>query len=130
MAWHWGFGAAGVGMLLGLAVYLSGRRWLPPEPSRARGGRQTRACEAHPGQLGHHRAADHPDSLLALSSVGNQEIFNAYLVWGDAHYGLTFFGQTLPVTWLISFDAIISTVTMIGVLAFWRLWSRRHRGTG
>ncbi|HEY1906524.1 MAG TPA: oligopeptide:H+ symporter, partial [Myxococcaceae bacterium] len=29
VAWHWGFGAAGVGMLIGLAVYLSGRRWLP-----------------------------------------------------------------------------------------------------
>src|SRR4051812_41401434 len=31
VAWHWGFGAAGVGMLIGLVVYLSGRRWLPAE---------------------------------------------------------------------------------------------------
>src|SRR6202035_6164698 len=29
--WHWGFGAAGVGMLIGLAIYLSGRKWLPPD---------------------------------------------------------------------------------------------------
>ena len=34
VAWHWGFGAAGVGMVIGLAVYLAGRRWLPPEPAR------------------------------------------------------------------------------------------------
>ena len=33
VAWHWGFGAAGVGMLIGLVVYLAGRRWLPPEHS-------------------------------------------------------------------------------------------------
>lgn len=29
--WHWGFGAAGIGMLLGLLVYVLGRRHLPGE---------------------------------------------------------------------------------------------------
>src|SRR3954454_15033702 len=29
--WHYGFGAAGIGMLIGLAIYLSGSRLLPPE---------------------------------------------------------------------------------------------------
>src|ERR1043166_7673537 len=29
--WHWGFGAAGVGMLIGLTIYLCGRKWLPPD---------------------------------------------------------------------------------------------------
>src|SRR2546430_14036909 len=28
--WHWGFGAAGVGMLIGLTIYLFGRKHLPP----------------------------------------------------------------------------------------------------
>jgi POT family proton-dependent oligopeptide transporter len=28
--WHLGFGAAGVGMLIGLLIYLGGLRWLPP----------------------------------------------------------------------------------------------------
>src|SRR5437868_4611002 len=32
--WHYGFAAAGVGMLLGLVIYVSGRRYLPPESSR------------------------------------------------------------------------------------------------
>ena len=27
--WHYGFGAAGVGMLISLVIYLSGRKWLP-----------------------------------------------------------------------------------------------------
>src|SRR6185369_1110626 len=36
VAWHWGFGAAGVGMVIGLFVYLAGRRYLPPEPLRER----------------------------------------------------------------------------------------------
>src|SRR6202165_2085053 len=29
--WHYGFGIAGVGMLLSLVIYLSGRQWLAPE---------------------------------------------------------------------------------------------------
>jgi len=29
VGWHWGFGAAGVGMLVGLAVYHFGRKYLP-----------------------------------------------------------------------------------------------------
>ncbi len=31
VGWHWGFGAAGIGMLIGLATYLAGRRHLPPD---------------------------------------------------------------------------------------------------
>ena len=38
VAWHWGFGAAGVGMVIGLLIYLSGRRWLPKEKGRRRRG--------------------------------------------------------------------------------------------
>src|SRR6478672_8116996 len=31
VGWHYGFGCAGVVMVLGLVIYLSGRRWLPAE---------------------------------------------------------------------------------------------------
>src|SRR6266581_3648234 len=36
--WHYGFGAAGIGMLIGLAIYLSGRKWLPPDSVAAVAG--------------------------------------------------------------------------------------------
>ena len=29
-----------------------------------------------------------------MTAIGNQEIFNAYLLWGEKHYQLDFFGQT------------------------------------
>ncbi len=32
--WHWGFGAAGVGMLAGLCIYVAGGRYLPADPPR------------------------------------------------------------------------------------------------
>src|SRR6185369_13106781 len=34
--WHYGFGAAGVGMILGLVIYRAGRKWLPAEPARGK----------------------------------------------------------------------------------------------
>lgn len=32
VGWHWGFGAAGVGMLIGLIIYLAAQSYLPQEP--------------------------------------------------------------------------------------------------
>ena len=32
--WHYGFGLAGIGMLLGLVIYVVGQRYLPPETMR------------------------------------------------------------------------------------------------
>ena len=40
--------------------------------------------------------------VLALGIVGNQEIFNAYMVWAERSYDLVLFGHTMPVTWIPS----------------------------
>ena len=126
VAWHWGFGAAGIGMLLGLVVYLSGRRYLPaesPRGARARAGRPR--LERRDWVAVAVLVAMLP--ALALCTIANQEIFNAYEVWGHAHYDRNLFGFDLPVTWLLSLDATISTCTMAGTLLFWRWYSRRRR---
>jgi POT family proton-dependent oligopeptide transporter len=127
VAWHWGFGAAGVGMLIGLLVYLSGRRWLPKEA-----GPKARAAGEAPARPPLVKGDGAKIvvlvlllPLLMLSALGNQEIFNAYLVWGDANFNLVFFGQTMPVTWLISIDAFISTATIFLSILFWRWWATR-----
>ena len=126
VAWHWGFGAAGVGMLIGLVVYLSGRRWLPAETRTVRSERVPRPKLARgEGKTILVLVALLP--VMSLAALGNQEIFNAYLVWGDAHYNLVFFNQSLPVTWLISFDAFISTGTIMAAVAFWRWWATKRR---
>lgn len=126
VAWHWGFGAAGVGMLLGLTVYLLGRRHLPADTLRGP------AAGAERPKLGRRDWTTVAVLVLllpvmALAAQGNQQIFNAYLVWGDANYSLNFFGQDMPVTWLLSLDAGISTFTIIAVVVFWRMWSKKRR---
>jgi POT family proton-dependent oligopeptide transporter len=124
VAWHWGFGAAGIGMLVGLAVYLSGRRWLPPDTRRARSSGRVERPRLSPrdGVTVMVLVALLP--VMAIAAVGNQEIFNAYLVWGDKHLNLVFFGQSMPVTWLVSLDAFLGSTTIVLTVAFWRWWTR------
>ncbi|MGH6871453.1 MAG: peptide MFS transporter [Rhizomicrobium sp.] len=122
--WHLGFVAAGVGMLIGLAIYLAGRKTFPPEPRRKTGDH----IERPPLSPRDWKAVILLVALLpvlALSIVGNQEIFDAYLVWGEKNFQTVFFGFNMPITWIVSLDAIVSTVTMIGVIAFWRWYGRR-----
>lgn len=127
VAWHWGFGAAGVGMLIGLTVYLSGRRWLPAEPAPASGGIVEPRPKLAPGEGRRILVLALLVPVLAFTAVGNQQLFAAYELWGDANYQLSFFGWDMPSSFLISFDAVVSFVAMVGSVAFWRWWGKRRQ---
>ncbi len=123
--WHLGFAAAGVGMTIGLVVYLFGRHTYPPEPLH------TKSQTARPKLSGRGwtvivlLVALLP--VMALSMLGNQEIPGAYLIWGQKIFQTTFFGFSMPITWLVSIDAIVSAILMGGVIAFWRWWATHWR---
>jgi POT family proton-dependent oligopeptide transporter len=63
---------------------------------------------------------------MAISLLTNQEIFNAYLVWGDEQFQLTFRGTTLPTSWLITLDAGVSFSMLVAVAWFWKWWGKSH----
>ena len=46
--------------------------------------------------------------VLTIAIIGNQQIFNAYLVWAEQNANLIFFGRKMPTTWLITLDSIVS----------------------
>ena len=124
MGWHYGFGAAGVGMILGLIIYRSGKKWLPAEPTRG----QTASAPRVPLTRDEKKATFLLIALvpvLALGAVGNQQIFNAYMLWVPDHVSLVFFGRTMPTTWLITLDAVVSVSCLVLAVGFWRLWAKR-----
>ena len=123
--WHWGFIAAGIGMVVGLAVYLLGRPTFPPEPIRKKGAREKRE-KLKPKDLAAVVVLVALLPVLAFGAVGNQQIFNAYLVWSGTNYQMTYGGFTVPSGWMMSFDAFFSAFSMIGVIAFWR-WYGKYR---
>jgi len=65
--------------------------------------------------------------VLAVSIVPNNQIFNAYLVWGDQQFDLIFFGRKLPTTWLVTLDAIVSVSFLALVAVFYRWYGKRWR---
>jgi POT family proton-dependent oligopeptide transporter len=127
VGWHWGFGCAGVGMLIGLVIYLMGQKHLPRDDVRPAGGE---ARAARPKLTG-------PDwmavlalvlliPVMAVGLLPNQQIFNAYLVWGDRSFDLVFFGRQLPTSWLITLDAAAS-VTFLALVAIFYSWYGKRR---
>ena len=126
--WHYGFGAAGVGMLVGLAIYVAGQKHLPKEHFEAR-GREARAA-APPLSREDWLATVALILLipvLAIAIVPNNQIFNAYLIWGDQQFDLVWGGQRLPTTWLVTLDAIVSVSFLAGVALFYRWYGARWR---
>ncbi|HET9426744.1 MAG TPA: peptide MFS transporter [Allosphingosinicella sp.] len=124
--WHYGFGAAGIGMLIGLAIYVAGQKHLPKEHFEPR-GREARA--AAPPLTRKDWLATLALVLLipvlAVAIVPNNQIFNAYLVWGDQRFDLVWGGNRLPTTWLVTLDAIVSVSFLAGVALFYR-WYAKH----
>ena len=124
VGWHYGFGCAGVVMVLGMIIYLSGRPWLAPEQPRKR------AIEAAP------RKRMTRDEwmcvtyliilipVLAVAMLTNQQIFNAYLIWGDQRFDLRLLNNTS--SWLITVDAAVSFTMLVAVAGFWKWWATRR----
>jgi POT family proton-dependent oligopeptide transporter len=127
VGWHYGFGCAGVVMVLGLIIYLSGRKYLPSE---SRSVRQEAKAARQPLTRGDWMCVVYLLILIpviAISLLTNQEIFNAYLVWGDQQFNRNIFGFTFPSTWLITIDAAVSFSMLVAVAAFWKWYGTKRR---
>ena len=129
VGWHWGFGAAGVGMLIGLTIYLLGRKSLPPDSPVVE---EKEASANHTAKTKLTRRDKMAIAallvllpFLTIAIIPNQQIFNAYLIWAQDHADLIFFGKKMPTTWLITLDSIVSVSFLFIAVIFWRLWSKK-----
>lgn len=129
VGWHYGFGSAGVVMVISLLAYLNAQPWLPADnrapknaPEDHGKAPRTRLTKSDWPRLG---ALAVLVPVLAIAMMTNQEIFNAYLVWADDKFQLTFFGDTLPTSWMITIDATLSFSMLVAVAAFWKWYSAR-----
>jgi proton-dependent oligopeptide transporter, POT family len=116
--WHWGFGAAGIGMLLGLCIYLYGQRFLPPQAR-------------HPAvERDHAPAARFPrDTLLLLLAIGlcvtlfrgaYEQVGNTVALWADVGVDRAAGAMTIPMTWFQALNPLLVIVMTPPLLAMWR----------
>lgn len=120
--WHYGFGAAGIGMLIGLAIYSAGRAHLPPD---TRVDKQVHAPRLQPGDG---RAIVSLLGVLAISALywtAQTQVWNVYPLWIRDRVDRGIFDLTIPVTWFQSLDTFAVLVFAPFVIWLWRWQAKR-----
>ena len=126
--WHFGFGFAGIGMLIGLVVYLSGGRFLPKReavtivdnPAAPKLGRDDWYAFAFLFALA---------PVSTLFWIAQSQIWNTYNLWVSDHVDMHIFGWEMPIPFLQAIDA--APVVLIPlVLWLWRWQAQRGREPG
>jgi len=129
--WHYGFGAAGIGMLVSLGIYLHGMRHLPPDqlpPPKAAGGEKTSLDR------------DERRAVLTLIGICVLVIFfwaaydqqgNTIVLWAedftDRSIDLTFWRGEIPSPWFLALNPLMIFVLTPVIV---RRWGRQgQRGT-
>jgi POT family proton-dependent oligopeptide transporter len=120
--WHAAFGFAGVGMLVGLIIYLAGRRELPASSARPATGARARLNAAERQVVA---LLTGLIPILALFWFAQSQVWNTYNLWARAHVELNIGGWTMPVVWLQSLDGLAPFVLMPPTLLFWRWQAKR-----
>ena len=134
VGWHWGFGAAGVGMLVGLAVYHFGQHHLPRPtlPLRRQGaGAKTRQAER--------LSLAEWQRVIALIAVCSVTVIfwgvyeqqgNTLQLLADRQADWRVLGWEMPSSWFQSFNPLLIFVLTPFLNRFWGWQSQRASEPG
>jgi POT family proton-dependent oligopeptide transporter len=116
--WHYGFGVAAIFMLLGLATYLYGYRYLPARVVRSkRAGRGLTTADWR--IIG---ALTVVIMISILPSIVVNQVYNVMPVWTQQHVAPQVGNLRIPVPW---YQSIYALSSIVGVpLLFW-IWRRQ-----
>lgn len=126
--WHYGFSAAGIGMVVGLTIYLSGQRWLAPDNLMAR--------ELAPEKSLPPITADERTKIWGLTAIclisvafwaAYEQQGNTLAIWADTNTDRHFFGWEFPASWFQSLNpALIFLLTPV-ITTLWGWQAKRHK---
>lgn len=128
--WHWGFGAAGVGMCIGLVVYLWGQRHLAPDRIMKKKEAGALSEKDEPLTRQQWGAITALVVLCALNIVFwavYEQQGNTMQLWADEQTEWpTIFGWQVPSTWYQSFNPLLIFIGAPFLSVFWRKQSERN----
>jgi proton-dependent oligopeptide transporter, POT family len=127
VGWHWGFGAAGVGMLISLSIYLAGYSRLPPDTLPPKGEQRAKVARLTRDDAPTLAAMGVLLVVVALFWIANGEVLNAYMIWAKGHLDRQVGPLTLPITWLQSVSAIVGICMAPVLIGLWNAQARRGR---
>ena len=131
VGWHWGFAAAGVGMIAGLIIYLIGQKHLAPDQLAQR--RQAEGASAVKEKL----TKDEMLRIGALVVICALNIVfwgvyeqqgNTLQIFADSNTAWpTIFGFTLPSTWYQAFNPAMIFILAPILPMFWAWQAKRGK---
>ncbi|HEY4275496.1 MAG TPA: peptide MFS transporter [Rhizomicrobium sp.] len=129
VGWSYGFGAAGVGMILALMVYLWGWRDLPPEPPR---GKQLTAPRKPLTRAEWKSVAALLLLVIPLTLYWacNEQQGNTMALWSIDNTDRAIFGWNIPWTWFQSFNPAVIFFGTPFILAYWDRKGAAAPGSG
>jgi len=121
--WHYGFGIAAIFMLLGLATYLYGYRYLPARVERRKfeGARLTAA------ERGIVYALVVVMIITIFQSTSYYQLYNVNPIWIQQHVRAEVGSFRIPVPWYQSLNSLFSIVGVPLVFWIWRYQASRRR---
>jgi POT family proton-dependent oligopeptide transporter len=128
VGWAYGFGAAGVGMVIALVIYLAGWRTLPVD-----GPRVEHRQAARPRMTRDERRAVIALLVLCLPVIlfwaGYEQQGNTIALWADSFtdrtINLGFWRGTIPTTWFQAFNPFMIFAFTPFVVALWARQAKR-----
>ncbi|WP_262692837.1 peptide MFS transporter [Kordiimonas aestuarii] len=118
--WHYGFGAAGVGMMVGIVIYLRGQHFLPPDTMADAGATRPKLQKGDGKVIA---AILLLFVIAALFWTAQTQVWNTYPLWIRDRVDREIFDLTIPVTWFQSFDSL--AVLVLGPFVMW-YWKRQR----
>jgi POT family proton-dependent oligopeptide transporter len=113
--WHYGFGAAGIGMLVAIVIYLSGRHYLPVDNVLDKNYSRPKL------QVGDGKVIGALALVIAIAAfywTVQSQVWITYPLWIAERVDHTVFGWEMPITWFQSIDNL--AVLVFAPLVMWR----------
>ena len=123
--WHWGFATAGVGMLVGLIIYLGFRKTLPPEMPRVQSEKRERTplTKAERGAV---LTLLGVMAVVVLFRVAYEQSGNTIALWVRDRTDRSLGGWEIPATWFQSINPFLIILLTPVLMSYWR--KRREAG--
>ncbi len=129
VGYHWGFAAAGVGMVIGLLVYLRGQKHLAPDLIMQKKGSKTQKS-SEPMTREDWLKIGAIFVMMALSivfwSVYEQQ-GNTMALWADANTDRMILGFEMPASWFQAFNPLMIFMFVPLLNLFWSWQDRRGK---
>ncbi len=123
--WHYGFALAGVGMVVGLVIYLLGQRYLPEQRPVPRHASQRKLLDASGWQR--LRLLVAITLVVVVLRAGYEQVGNTLPLWADLHVDRSVAGLTIPMTWFMSLNPLIVFAATPPLVSYWNARAARGR---